>query len=182
MTFPNCLDPNYKLSNLNSVFHQDPTVWNLACNLCKLRMYSSSFQGHRIVLTGLWNSMVISSVSIMILTNIVSFRMSISGSTSCHCYALGCSNRDNQSLLWKQAQCSVHGCLHDEDRCSCSPPFELFTFPTIKKIHENRQVINNNLILKYYIFFWQITTPFWSVTFGYTHFGNQYISKILVKC
>ena len=63
--------------------------------------------------------------------------MSLTGSTSRHCYALGCANGGYKLLKWRQAICSVHSIL--QESCPCPPPFELYPFPTKKKDPEARQ-------------------------------------------
>ena len=63
--------------------------------------------------------------------------MSLSGSTSRHCYALQCANGDYRLHRWRQSECPMHHVT--QDSCACPEPFVLFTFPTKKKNPEARQ-------------------------------------------
>ena len=50
--------------------------------------------------------------------------MALKGSTSRHCYVVGCTNGDYKLQKWRQAVCDVHQVCHDAPDCTCSPPFE----------------------------------------------------------
>ncbi|XP_076321031.1 uncharacterized protein LOC143230776 isoform X2 [Tachypleus tridentatus] len=67
-------------------------------------------------------------------------KMALRGSTSRHCYAVGCTNGDYKLLKWKQKMCEVHKVYYDSPLCSCSPPFILFTFPMEKKNPDGRKL------------------------------------------
>ena len=62
---------------------------------------------------------------------------------------IGCSNGDYGLAKWKNSICCVHeGFNHGTGDCDCSPPFELFNFPTTLKNPDGRkkwiQILNRN--------------------------------------
>ena len=66
-----------------------------------------------------------------------------------HCSVIGCSNGDYGLAKWKNSICCVHeGFNHGTGDCDCSPPFELFNFPTTLKNPDGRkkwiQILNRN--------------------------------------
>ena len=66
-----------------------------------------------------------------------------------HCAIIGCSNGDYSLAKWRTSICSVHSeCNHGTGCCDCSPPFELFNFPTELKNPEGRrkwiQILNRD--------------------------------------
>ena len=52
------------------------------------------------------------------------------------CAILGCRNGTYRLKKWKEKLCGEHGCRHD----SCSPPFVLYPFPTIKNYPDRRKM------------------------------------------
>ena len=46
-----------------------------------------------------------------------------------YCCVTGCSNSTYQLNKWKGHLCRIHHCPQGVAHCTCSPPFQLFTFP-----------------------------------------------------
>ncbi len=57
-----------------------------------------------------------------------------------HCSVIGCSNGDYSLAKWRNSFCCVHEeCQHGTSPCDCSPPFDLFSFPTALKNPDGRK-------------------------------------------
>ena len=66
-----------------------------------------------------------------------------------HCSVIGCSNGDYSLAKWRNSICCVHEeCQHVTSPCDCSPPFDLFSFPTALKNPDGRkkwiQILNRD--------------------------------------
>ena len=61
------------------------------------------------------------------------------------CCVIDCHNNHRQFTRWKRKVCSVHHSLFGSSKCSCPPPFKLFTFPTARKNAKARKRWVNNV-------------------------------------
>jgi len=59
---------------------------------------------------------------------------------SVQCAIVGCHNGTYRMERWKQEWCNLHSINYGSGRCTCSPPFQLFTFPTEKANMHARKV------------------------------------------
>ena len=68
-------------------------------------------------------------------------RKSIPGKVSRHCAASGCSNGDYVLMKWAKEICEIHNIT--KESCECTPPFEMFNFPTkLKNLDERKRWIS----------------------------------------
>jgi hypothetical protein len=54
------------------------------------------------------------------------------------CAIQNCTNSTYTLDRWKAQNCNEHGCRHENDQCTCEPPFLLFPFPVKKRDPDGR--------------------------------------------
>ena len=55
-----------------------------------------------------------------------------------NCAVVGCTNSTYKLNKWKKEWCTIHNILNEN--CPCKRPFQLFSFPSVKRNYEKRSI------------------------------------------